>query len=221
MTTVPVENNSPIVTLVATAGQTAFDFGFLIQTAAQLQVIRTPVGGGTPVTLALDVDYTVPVSAIGTNSGGSITLTAGSFPTGATEGDLFTLSREIPIIRQTAFPFRGSYNANSINFQLDTIFLVLQELERDDARALSLNVADSLSSVELPLDSVRRGRFLAFEDTDTAPPIASAGPAGSTPVSSFIEPFLTSSNEASAQNFLGLSAGVRNLEATLASQVFC
>lgn len=222
MTTIPVENNSPIVTLTATGGQTSFAFGYLIQTAAQLQVVRTPVGGGSPVTLALDVDYTVPVSAIGTNSGGSITLTAGSFPTGATAGDLFTLSREIPITRTTDFPFRGTFDADTVNFQLNTVFLVLQEQERDVARAFTLNIADPLSSIELPIASDRRNKYLFFDDTPNAVPVAVAAlDSGTLAVTAFIETLLDDPDQATAQATLGLDVGQRNFEAMLVSQVFC
>lgn len=187
MTTVPVENNPPIVTLTATPGQTVFDFGFLIQTAAQLQVIRTPAGGGTPVTLVLDVDFTVPVTSIGTNDGGVALLTAASFPTGATENDLFTLARRVPIQRLTTFPFRGVFNAATANFQFDSIFLILQELERDIGRAFTLNVADSLTSIELPL--ARADSFLAFDGQGQ--PIAAAGTSANLgPVSVFTDTLL-------------------------------
>lgn len=200
MTTIPVENNSPLVTIVAVDGQTVFDFGYLIQTAAQLQVVRTPVGGGTPVTLTLDTDYTIPTTSLNDNDGGQITLTVASFPTGAAAGDLYTLSREIPITRTTDFSFRGSYNADTINAQLDTLFLILQEQERDIARALTLNIADAASSVELPIDTERKNKFLAFDNTAEAQPIAAAGTSASLgPVSAYIDTLLPAADAAAAR----------------------
>lgn len=213
MTTIPVENNPPIVTIVATAGQTVFTFGFLIQTAAQLQVIRTPIADpDNPVTLALNTDYTVPVSAIDTNSGGDITLTAGSFPTGAAAGDLFTLSREIPIIRQSAFPFRGSLSSETLNFQLNTVFLVLQEQERDIKRAMTLNIADALSSIEIPLN--RANQFLGFDGSEV--PIAALPAGGGVPISTFMQSFVTQTTALAGLDYL---EGIPQLSSSVDNRV--
>jgi len=221
MTDVPVENNSPLVTITAIGGQTAFTFTFLIQAADQLQVIQTPLvsnPGGPPVTLILDTDFTIPVTAINDNDGGDITLTAASFPTGATAGDLFTLSREIPIERLTDFPFRGVFDADTVNFQFDTVFLILQEQERDISRAMTLDIADSLTSITIPLD--RANRFAAYDATGQA--IASAGsPPATVPVSVYGESLVSALDADAAQLVLELDVGSRNLETTLVSQVFC
>ena len=196
-----IADNPPIVTITAAEGQRTFNWGFLIQSKDQLVMTLTPVvsnPGGPPITLALDQDYTIPVTALNTNDGGAATLTDASFPTGATAGDLYTLAREIPVVRNTNFPFRGTYDAATINFQLNTLFLSLQERERDQARAMTLPLTDPLESIEVPLN--RANKYHAYDGQGRS--LATQGGPEVLPTSDYIKDFLTQPDDEAARAYL-------------------
>ncbi|NIA67577.1 hypothetical protein HBA54_03140 [Pelagibius litoralis] len=183
MTDIPILSTLPSVTITATANQTNFGYPFVVLSSDQLKVSRLPAGQASAVDLVETTDYTV--TGVGNENGGSIDLTPGSFPTGATEGDRLTLFRQIPIERLTDFRFRGRFDARVANKEFDTIYLVAQELSRDLGRTIGLQPADALDSINLPLDTERAGRFLAFDAGGLA--IAAAGTSADlTPVSAFI-----------------------------------
>ena len=165
MTDVPVNNVLPLVTVTAAGGQTVFSYPFLVQTSAQLSVIETTDPTGTPVekTLVEGTDYSI--LGVGEATGGTITLDPTEYPTGATAGTLYTLSRATPIERTTDFPFRGNFSAGAINTELDTLTIVQQELERDIQRAVTLPINDPLSSAELPLQALRANKAFHFDSS--------------------------------------------------------
>ena len=89
-------------------------------------------------------------------SGGNITL--GSVYTNVT----VTISRDIEISRTSDFATSGPFNVSSLNTDLDKIYAVMQQLETNNARALSLPTTDTLTSITLPSNTSRRGKYLAF-----------------------------------------------------------
>lgn len=89
-------------------------------------------------------------------SGGNITL--GSVYTNVT----VTISRDIEISRTSDFATSGPFNVSSLNTDLDKIYAVMQQLETNNARTLGLPVTDTLTSITLPSNTSRRGKYLAF-----------------------------------------------------------
>jgi hypothetical protein len=73
-----------------------------------------------------------------------------------------TISRDIPIERISDFATSGPFNISSLNTDLDKIYAVMQQLETNNARALSLPTTDTLTSITLPTNASRRGKYLAF-----------------------------------------------------------
>lgn len=197
MPDIPVKNTVPLVSIVATAGQTVFSFPFLVFASDQLKVERLPVGASETIPLVETTDYTV--AGVDDPDGGTITLTAGSFPTGATLDEQFTLFRDIPIERLTDFPFRGGFSSEVINKELDTNTLILQEQARDISRTLRLQPADALTEAVLPLG--RENLFLAFDATGV--PIPAAGTSANLgPVSAFMDTLLPALDAAAARTIL-------------------
>ena len=58
-----------------------------------------------------------------------------------------TISRDIPIERISDFATSGPFNISSLNTDLDKIYAVMQQLETNNARALSLPTTDTLTSI--------------------------------------------------------------------------
>ena len=73
-----------------------------------------------------------------------------------------TITRDIPIERISDFATSGPFNISSLNTDLDKIYAVMQQLETNNARALSLPTTDTLTSITLPTNTSRRGKYLAF-----------------------------------------------------------
>ena len=73
-----------------------------------------------------------------------------------------TISRDIEISRTSDFATSGPFNISSLNTDLDKIYAVMQQLETNNARALSLPTTDTLTSITLPTNTSRRGKYLAF-----------------------------------------------------------
>src|SRR5690606_33137842 len=103
----------------AGAGQTVFNYTFLILDAAHIQVLR--IRGDVEEELELDVDYTV--TGVGEEAGGTIVLSAG-----AEEGDIITLYGRLPIERVANYPGWRSIPNNAIDQELDRMTIALQEM---------------------------------------------------------------------------------------------
>tara|TARA_B100000683_G_scaffold199430_2_gene192601 strand:+ start:361 stop:1656 length:1296 start_codon:yes stop_codon:yes gene_type:complete len=89
-------------------------------------------------------------------SGGNITL--GSVYTSVT----VTIFRDIEISRTSDFATSGPFNISSLNTDLDKIYAVMQQIETNSARSLKLPTTDSLTSITLPANVNRRGKYLVF-----------------------------------------------------------
>lgn len=198
MTDVPVENDPPRVSIAATAGQTQLSFDFLILKSGHLQVRRID-SAGTVTTLAETTDYTIPGAAVNNKDGGTITLTPASFPSGASAGDTFTLFRQIPIERLSDVPRRGSFRADVFNAEMDTIFLIAQELRDDLGRAIVLADEDPTTGLTLPLVDVRKGKILGFDSTAGQLAVLTPFSPGTLNVTPFIESLLDDGDAATAR----------------------
>tara|TARA_R100000329_G_C7616305_1_gene218834 strand:- start:118 stop:1395 length:1278 start_codon:yes stop_codon:yes gene_type:complete len=92
-------------------------------------------------------------------SGGNITL--GSVYTSST----VTIFRDVPITRTSDFATSGPFNISSLNTDLDKIYAVMQQIETNSARSLKLPTTDSLTSITLPTNISRRGKYLVFNES--------------------------------------------------------
>ena len=139
----------------ATANQTQFDYTFPISAEQDLRVRRLRAGAIS--TLALTTDYTV--QGVGNQTGGTITLTAGS-----TAGDVLAIDGELRRERVTEFQ-PGLISTDHINAEFDALVTMIQELERDRAwRSILLeSVDDDSVTLALPLKDDRIGGLLVFD----------------------------------------------------------
>lgn len=111
----------------ASAGETVFDATFPATSAAHVRVVRRRAGVETPLVLA--TDYTV--SNLGLGLAARVTLTAG-----ALAGDVYALDGRAADDSPTAFETDGDLRAPDLQAAFDYVYLRLQELRRDMARAL-------------------------------------------------------------------------------------
>lgn len=145
---ITIPDNDAVIKATATAGQTVFTYDFPIKQASDLKVIRTPISTGIDTPLTINTDFTV--AGVGVQAGGTITLTNGSFPSGATLNDKFTLYRDEAIERTSNFNQAGDLKAEVVNEQLNSIIRWGQQLERDLARAPKFLLSSTAANISFP-----------------------------------------------------------------------
>lgn len=163
MTEIAINDVTPRAQYVATAGQTVFSVPFEFFDDSDVIILRQdPADLDNPDTLVGGTDYNL--TGAGVEGGGAATLTSG-----ATDGDIYTIYRELDIERQNDYQFSGDLKSTELNRDFDRIIMMLQQLERDITSALKLDVTDSLSSLPIAVQSSadRQGRALQFNSTGT------------------------------------------------------
>ena len=139
-------------------GPYAFTFEVLEQT--DIAVYKNSV------LLTLTTDYTVTINANGT---GSITLVVA-----ATGADTVTIIGSRAIERTTDFVTAGDLLASSLNEQLDSQIIMIQQLAEENKRTLkapAYDIADvddgGVANLVMPKAADRANRTLAFDKTET------------------------------------------------------
>lgn len=185
----------------ATAGQTVFFFGFPILAAADLDVWRERAGVATPLTLG--VDYTV--TGAGDPSGGQITLTAA-----ALLDDIIAIDGDLLKERATSFVGGTPFQAASIDFDLNRMAIMVQELAREISRSIRRAAVDEHSG-ELTLPQVTETTLLGLDVTGKllALQLASLNISAVTP---FIATLLDDPTRATALSTLGAGAAVHDFK---------
>lgn len=154
-----VPENDGYIQVTATGGESEIDFDFLILERTDLTVRWQP-SGGAEETLVLDLQYSIPGSSLEMPDGGVIVLDSATyFPTGAGAGDVFTLILNPPAERATDFTPGGGIPKESLNTELDRVWLYFIKLTRlvdeysdaaqseaDDAAASATDAANSATS---------------------------------------------------------------------------
>ena len=143
--TINVSQNNPRAAYTATAGQTAFAVPFVFYESTNLTVYKN----GSVVNAA---DYTV---SGGNGSTGTVTL-----DTGAVLNDEVVIVRDVPIERTT--DLTSSYNASSIDDQLDRIAVQIADLNDLAGRSLKVNDWEVDPPLTLPSLNTRKGKVLGF-----------------------------------------------------------
>ncbi len=140
MPSIDISANDARVQYTASAAQTVFNYDFVVFDEEDIVVIQDGA------TLTLTTDYTV--TGVENESGGTIVLTSG-----ATLNDLVTIYRNTAPQRTSQYQSDGIFDAAPIERDLDTIITILQEHDRDIARAVTLDDESSLTSISLPTPS--------------------------------------------------------------------
>lgn len=145
----------------AGVGPYAFSFEVLAQTDIVVYKDATK--------LTLTTDYTVTINANGT---GSVTLV-----TAAGSGNRITILGQRAISRTTDFVTAGDLLASSLNDQLDSQIIMLQQLAEENKRTIKAPQYDPAAvedggtvNMVLPIASSRAGKVFAF-DTNGNPTV--------------------------------------------------
>ncbi len=150
---------------------------------------------GTETTWALTTNYTL------TDPGDTGTLTAVVAPS---SGETLVISLEPPNTQSSDIPLGGEFPSVTVEDGLDLAAQRDQKIQSLFDRSLRVPRTDikTGSALELPIDTTRAGKYLAFDaDGD---PIASAAAAGTAVVSTFMETVLDDTTAAAARTTLGL-----------------
>ncbi|MDB4514577.1 hypothetical protein N9070_00445 [bacterium] len=142
-------------------GPYAFAFNILVNTDIAVYYNTTE--------LTLTTDYTVSISADGT---GSVTLVVGTnIPTTPDADDRITIVGDRTIERSTDFTTGGPLFAQSLNDEFDSLTIFTQQnLEQSDRSLRAPNTDPTTINMELPINTVRANKTLAF-DNDGNPTI--------------------------------------------------
>ena len=150
-----INDTTPRAQYTATSGQTVFSVPFEFFENADLKVYKNST------LLTLTTHYTV--TGAGVTGGGSITLV-----TGATAGDVLTITRDIAVKRVTDFPTSGPFNVDALNTDLDRLTAMMQERENGLTRVVQLSETDTAASLQLPATATRANKVLGFDGSGTA-----------------------------------------------------
>ena len=124
----------------AAGGETVFNYDFTVTAAEALKVIRTRAG--VRALLAHPDDYTV--QNVGVQNGGTFTLTAG-----ALQDDTYEAYGDTSIERQTLLDPGQAKTTAQNNADFQRIFEILQEHDRDLARAVLVQLGTAGSVLPL------------------------------------------------------------------------
>lgn len=155
MADIPV-NASDAVTIVAVTvnGQVNFDYDFRADFVADLKAEYRPANGDPVTVLVGGTDFTA--TGLGTAAGGTITLLV--FAT--TAGDSMAIYRDITVERGT--DYTRDLFSDDINSEQDRIFMILQELVRDNARGIRLPLGYTGDNNLVPED----GTVIGWQGSD-------------------------------------------------------
>ena len=143
----------------AGVGPYAFTFPVLVNTDIQVYKNTT--------LLTLTTDYTVTIS--GTTGQGSVTLVLA-----AVLADRITIVGARSIERSTDFVTGGDFFANTLNTELDSETIFIQQIAETAERGLKAPVTDPTTiNMTLPFNTTRANKFLSF-DADGNPTVNNA-----------------------------------------------
>jgi hypothetical protein len=188
-----------------------FDFAFKIFAATDVVVTFTSAAGVDTVK-TITTDYTVLMNADqDVSPGGRVTMLVA--PAGGGTPEKITLSSAVPESQGTVLPNGGQWNAKVVERALDKVTVLVGQVREVLSRTLRQPISDTTVIGDLPTATIRRGKFLAFEDSAAAQPMASAGP-GTTPVSSAMSPVVSAATLAAGRTAFGVAASGANADIT-------
>jgi hypothetical protein len=187
-----ISNVARRIVYTGSAGVGPYAFPFEVLTQTDIAVYKNSA------LLTLTVDYTVTISSsLGT---GSVTLTSAASGT-----DQITIVGARAVQRTTDFTTGGDFFANTLNSELDSQTIFVQQIAETAERALRAPVTDPTSiNMILPSQTIRASKYLGFDNNGN--PIATAGTASTEPIGSM------GSQDSTAVNITGGSiTGITDL----------
>jgi hypothetical protein len=148
-----ITNVARRVVYTGSAGVGPYSFTFPVLVNTDIAVYKNTT------LLTLTTDYTVTIS--GTTGQGSITLVSA-----ATGADRITIVGARSIERSTDFVTGGDFFANTLNTELDSETIFIQQIAETAERSLKAPVTDPTSiDMTLPVNTTRANKFLSFSST--------------------------------------------------------
>ena len=164
----PISNVSRRIVYTGSAGVGPYDFPFEVLIKTDLKVYKNTT------LLTVDVDYTVTISP--TFGTGSITLAVA-----ASGSDTITIIGNRAIQRTSDFTTGGDLFANTLNDELDSQTIFIQQIDEKVTRAITAPETDPTTiNMVLPVKASRASKYLAFDSNGN--PIATAGAGTPVPV---------------------------------------
>lgn len=127
-----ISDTAPRVQYTAANTQTQFTIPFEFFADADIKVIKTASNGtDTTLTLASSPANAVQyrVEGAGVSAGGTKRITLGG---ASTNGDKYTIFRELAVERTSDFPVSGNFPIETLNTELDKITAMIQQNESDN-----------------------------------------------------------------------------------------
>lgn len=150
MANYPISNVTRRVVYTGSAGVGPYAFSFEIINNTDIAVYKNDV------LLTLTTNYTVTINANGT---GSVTLVSA-----ATSADNITIVGARAVQRTTDFSTGGDLFANTINEELDSEVILIQQVAESNDRAIKAPVTDPTTiDMTLPAKATRAYKLLAFD----------------------------------------------------------
>lgn len=147
----PITSVARRIVYTGSAGVGPYAFSFPVIVNTDIAVYKNTT------LLTLTTDYTVTIS--GTTGQGSVTLVVA-----ATGADRITIVGARAIQRSTDFVTGGDFFANTLNTELDSEVIFVQQVAETAERSLKAPVTDPTSiNMTLPLNTVRANKTLAFD----------------------------------------------------------
>ncbi len=174
---------------------TAFPVPFVFFAASELRVIQRVIATGVETVLTLSTHYTVAGG-----NGASGTVTAVTAPPATVQ---WTILRNTARTQLTDFTVGDPLPADTLERGLDRITALVQENERDQARALRVAETDTFAPV-LPTAQARAGLYLAFDANGV--PVATPGSTSVIPTTTWSATLLLQSSATGARSHLGLGS---------------
>ena len=153
MPTIPINDTSPRIQYIASAGQTTFIYPFWVTAGTDLSVYLEGVK------LTYSADFTA--TGLLDPNGGSIELTSP-----AAEGQRITIERDIPFEKNAEFQAGGTFKASVLNLELSKQLALMQQLKRDIDR--KIGPAPSSSADGLIMPEPDDGKAIVFDGTSGA-----------------------------------------------------
>jgi len=147
----PISNVSRRIVYTGSAGVGPYAFNFEVLTNTDIKVYKNDL------LLTLTTDYTVSISStLGT---GSVTLVSA-----ATGSDRITIVGARAIQRTTDFTTGGDFFANTLNDEMDSQTILVQQVAETAERGIKAPVTDPTNiNMTLPINTARAGKTLAFD----------------------------------------------------------
>jgi len=160
MVDIPITANERKAQFTGNTGLGPFAFTFNVLVEGDIGVVKNTT------VLTPSSEYTVSLNVDGT---GSVTLTGTGNGTDLIASDILTIIGDRPLSRTSDYVQGGNLFAEALNEDLDSVVIMLQQLDEKVSRALQVDVGDTTANLTLPMPDIRKGKLLGFNSSTGEP----------------------------------------------------